>query len=79
VAALRVHVIEADEQLAGLPMHTKIIAHRPFMEALRDRGRAHAQVWLASQGEAIGQRSSADLAALLGDGALSVGPLGSPA
>ncbi|WP_238455947.1 patatin-like phospholipase family protein [Azohydromonas lata] len=79
VAALRVHVIEADEQLAGLPMHTKIIAHRPFMEALRDRGRAHAQVWLASQGEAIGQRSSADLAALLGDGALPMGPLGSPA
>ena len=79
VAALRVHVIEADETLAGLPMHTKIIPHRPFMEALRDRGRAHAQVWLARQGEAIGQRSSADLAALLGDGALPPGPLGAPA
>ncbi|NML13982.1 patatin-like phospholipase family protein [Azohydromonas sp. G-1-1-14] len=79
VAALRVHVIEADEQLAGLPLHTKLIPHRPFLETLRDRGRAQAQAWLAQQGQAIGQHSSADLAALLGAGALPPGPDAAPA
>jgi NTE family protein len=79
VAALRVHVIEADEQLAGLPMHTKLIPHRPFLETLRDRGRLHARQWLAQQGEAIGQRSSADLAALLAHGAFPPQPGAAPA
>lgn len=79
VASLRVHVIEANEQLAGLPMHTKLIPHRPFLETLRDRGRAHAQEWLAQQGSAIGQRSSADLAALLGSGSLTPEPGAAPA
>jgi NTE family protein len=65
VSALRVHVIEADEQLAGLPMHTKLIPHRPFLEALRERGSVHALDWLDRHCHAIGQHSSADLEALL--------------
>jgi NTE family protein len=79
VASLRVHVIEADNHLAGMPVHTKIIPHRPFLEQLRELGRAHTQDWLARQGQAIGQHSSADLAALLGAGAFPPDPGTAPA
>lgn len=60
---LRTHRIDAHEDLAGLPGETRLIAHLPFLETLRDLGRARAHQWLAAHGEALGRRSSADLGA----------------
>jgi NTE family protein len=49
------------------PGETRLLAHGPFLERLRDAGRSAAQAWLARDGAALGQRSSIDLVALFGD------------
>lgn len=74
LADLRVHLIEADAALGALPLHTKLVAHAPFLALLRERGCLHARQWLDVQGRHIGLRSSADLSALcgLGSGAAAV-------
>jgi NTE family protein len=52
--------------LAALSPDSRLIAHRPFLEHLRDAGRARALAWLADHGRAVGRHSSADLHALFG-------------
>jgi NTE family protein len=59
---LRPHLIDADEALAGLPGETRLIAHLPFLERLRDLGRERTQRWLDDAGAAVGRAGSADLA-----------------
>jgi NTE family protein len=61
---LRMHLIDAHEELGGLPGETRLIAHLPFLETLRDLGRARAERWLVEGGALVGRRSSADLARL---------------
>jgi NTE family protein len=61
VRRMRFHLIDAHDELGALPTETKLIAHLPFLERLRDRGRERAQAWLAQHDGAIGQRSSVDL------------------
>jgi len=63
---LRTHLIDAHEDLGALAPESRLIAHLPFLERLRDLGRARAQRWLAECGGAVGRRSSADLAQLFG-------------
>jgi NTE family protein len=58
---LRTHLIDADEHLATLPGETRLIAHLPFLENLRDRGRERAQQWLQAHGSRVGRESSVDL------------------
>jgi NTE family protein len=58
---LRTHLIDADDHLTTLPGETRLIAHLPFLESLRDRGRERAQAWLATHGAQVGHESSADL------------------
>lgn len=60
---LRTHRIDAHEDLAELPGETRLIAHLPFLERLRDLGRARAAQWLAMHGASLGRRSSANLGA----------------
>jgi NTE family protein len=60
---LRTHRIDAHEDLADLPGESRLIAHLPFLERLRDLGRARTEVWLNAHGAALGRRSSADLGA----------------
>lgn len=60
---LRTHRIDAHEDLAELPGETRLIAHLPFLERLRDLGRARAAHWLAAHGGALGRRASANLGA----------------
>jgi NTE family protein len=43
---LRVHVIDGAGALAHLDSETRLIAHLPFLEVLRDLGRKAAQAWL---------------------------------
>lgn len=59
---LRTHLIDAHDELASLPGETRLIAHLPFLESLRDLGRERARRWLEETGAQVGQRSSVDLA-----------------
>jgi NTE family protein len=61
---IRFHGIEASdmmEQMAGSKLNNSM----PLLEYLFDLGRKTAEEWWAGNGEAIGQRSSADLQKLL--------------
>ena len=58
----RFHLIDAHDQLGALPPETRLIAHLPFLQHLRERGRERAQSWLDLHGAALGRRSSVDLA-----------------
>jgi len=58
---LRTHLIDGDGELAGLKPETRMIAHLPFLERLRDLGRLRAQRWIGEHGASVGERSSADL------------------
>jgi NTE family protein len=66
LARLRFHLIDGHDVLAALSPDSRLIAHRPFLEHLRDAGRARALAWLADHGRAVGRHSSADLHALFG-------------
>jgi len=63
---LRTHLIEADGELAGLKPETRMIAHLPFLERLRDLGRLRVQRWIADHGASVGRHSSADLSIAAG-------------
>ncbi len=63
---LRLHMIDSS-QLASLERtDTKLMAHTPFLERLREQGRERAQAWLAAHFDAVGRRSSVDMRALFG-------------
>ena len=61
---LRTHLIDSEEVLSRLTQESRLIAHLPFLESLRDLGRDRAQRWLATAATHVGRRSSADLAEL---------------
>ena len=75
---LRTHLIDAEEALSGLTQESRLIAHLPFLESLRELGRERAQRWLATAGQQVGQRSSADLAQLFAAPGLEPPPSASP-
>lgn len=58
------HLIDAQDQLGELATETKLAAHLPFLENLRDLGREQARGWLESNYGQVGRRTSADLAEL---------------
>ena len=58
---LRTHLIDGDGELAGLKPESRMIAHLPFLERLRDLGRLRVQRWIADHGTSVGSRSSANL------------------
>jgi NTE family protein len=61
VAALNWHLIDGHEALAPLSAESRLIAHRPFLEHLRDAGRERTLAWLDRHATALGRRSSIDL------------------
>jgi len=61
---LRTHLIDAGEALSGLTRESRLIAHLPFLQSLRDLGRERALRWLAAAAPQVGRQSSADLGAL---------------
>jgi NTE family protein len=63
---MRFHLIEAQDLLGPLRSETRLIAHLPFLQLLRDQGRLRAEGWLSSQGQRMGRASSADLLRLFG-------------
>jgi NTE family protein len=61
------HLISLHEGgAASLPSETKLMAHRPFLEKLRDQGRAVALEWLGRHAGAIGRHSTVDLLSVFG-------------
>lgn len=58
------HLIEADELMGQLGTETKLAAHLPFLERLRDKGRERAKKWLVAHRKRVGASSSFDLAAV---------------
>ena len=61
---LRTHLIDSEAVLAGLTQESRLIAHLPFLESLRDLGRDRAQRWLATTAARVGRGSSVELAQL---------------
>ncbi|MGM9485967.1 patatin-like phospholipase family protein [Ideonella sp. YS5] len=61
----RLHLIDGRPELAALASETRLIAHLPFLEHLRDLGAAAARGWWARHATALGRRSSLDLGGLL--------------
>jgi len=59
---LRFHLIDATRDMRSLPYESKMTAHMPFLETLRDMGRARARRWLLAEDAAVGRRSSLNLA-----------------
>jgi NTE family protein len=60
------HVIDGNDHLASLHGDSKLIAHQPLLEALRDAGRLRTLEWLQQHATSFGRRSSADLQRLFG-------------
>lgn len=56
------HSLRADIALADLPVNSKFTSDWGFLQMLRDRGRASASDWLAAHYDAVGVRSSVNLA-----------------
>ncbi len=58
---MRFHMIDSS-QLASLERsETKLLAHPPFLELLREQGRARAAAWLAEHFDDVGRRSTVDV------------------
>lgn len=60
----RFHLIDAGAVLSGLAAESRLTTCLPFLEMLRDQGRAHARHWLAEHHSAVGRSSSVDIQAL---------------
>lgn len=65
--ATRFHLIAAHELLSDLDASSRSLTHAPFLEWLRDAGRASAQEWLAAHGAKVGRRPSVDIKAVFLD------------
>lgn len=61
--AVRFHMIDSSG-LANLERSdTKLLAHGPFLELLREQGRTRGLDWLAQHATAIGQHATLDVQA----------------
>jgi NTE family protein len=60
------HIVDGASALEAMATETRLIAHAPFLEHLRDLGRERAKAWIADHAGAVGRRSSVDLLSLLG-------------
>jgi NTE family protein len=65
---MRFHLIDAQDRLQPLRSETRLIAHLPFLQQLRDQGRERALDWLVEHGRSLGRRASTDLMSLFGGG-----------
>ncbi len=59
---INVHWIEAEKQMRGLGVSSKLNARMDFLLHLKEIGRQVADQWIASHFDAIGQRSTIDIA-----------------
>lgn len=64
IGKAKFHLIDAQDYLGELATETKLAAHLPFLETLRDLGREQARSWLQDNYGQVGRCSSANLAEL---------------
>ena len=69
LARLRWHLIDADDTLAALHSHTKLVPDWAFLQRLRDAGRERAARWFEDCGASLGARSSFDPLRVFGESA----------
>lgn len=62
--APRLHLIEADTALRDLGVYSKLVTDWAFLCWLRETGRQTAELWLAANRDAVGQRATLRTAAL---------------
>lgn len=58
---MRLHRIDADEDLLGLEASSKLNAEWPYLTHLRDLGRSRAQQWLETHWDHLGKQSTFEL------------------
>lgn len=58
---MRFHMIDSSQLVSLQRTETKLLAHMPFLELLRDQGRARATAWLAKRFDGVGRRSTVDV------------------
>jgi len=63
---MRFHMVDASEVATLHRSDTKMLAHAPFLEMLRDFGQARARQWLAAHFEGVGRMSTVDVRRLFG-------------
>ena len=59
---IHVHWIEAEKQMCGLGVSSKLNARMDLLLHVKEIGRQAADQWIASHFDAIGQRSTIDIA-----------------
>jgi NTE family protein len=62
LTALRFHMIDSNNLDVLQRPETKMLAHGPFLEMLRDQGRARGAAWCKQHADAVGVRGTVDLA-----------------
>lgn len=66
LSQLKIHLIEAEEVLNKLATGSHFNISPAFLGSLRDTGLSYGQAWLSEHYDAIGERTTTDLAALFG-------------
>lgn len=59
--AMRFHMIDSSQLLTLQRTGTKLLAHGPFLDLLREQGHARGTGWLATDAPGVGQRATIDL------------------
>ncbi len=67
LARLRWHLIDADDTLARLHSHTRLVPDWAFIQRLRDAGRERVARWFEDSGSTLGARSSVDPLGVFGE------------
>jgi NTE family protein len=58
---MRFHMIDSSNVASLHRTDTKLLAHGPFLDLLRDRGHERAGAWLSDHSDDVGQRSTVDV------------------
>ena len=58
---MRFHMIDSSNVATLHRTDTKLLAHGPFLDLLRDQGRERANAWLADHYDGVGRRSTVDV------------------
>jgi NTE family protein len=58
---MRFHMVDVNELTSLERSDTKVIAHTPFLELLREQGNARGVEWLKTHADSIGQRGTLDV------------------
>jgi NTE family protein len=58
---MRFHMIDSSQLVSLQRTETKLLAHTPFLELLREQGQARATAWLTDHFDGVGRRSTVDV------------------